>query len=302
MGKIVSLALVVRAGKLDSRTIYAGWTDAGLPVVSLDTEDLTPESLEEAETFIRSGYPIPSITLRRQLSVVVVEFAGPVKDMEDPSPRSLVQDSIQVTVTDTRGRSIDLTLGELEVLEMIGNNMITFQKFGSVLDTQDRQVAVSYYSFFLPGNSQEDREDLIVLMKPTNRNVGNIIDAVLFIQDVIKKLLQNDQKQPPEYRKRYLDAGREAEVEIAQALRKQGGLFSFLMADDPTVPKPPGLADTLGEMLKDMLSVTPDGKGKNPFLKSNRSGSDPLPDRKILDRIRLTAVKMYGYAKSRIRR
>ena len=299
MGKIASLALVSRAGKFDSRTIYAGWTDAGLPVISVDVKDLTPESLEQAETFVRSGYPISSLSLRRQISVVVVEFAGPVKDLEDPSPRSLVQDSIQVTVTDTRGASVDLTLGELEVLEMIGNNMIVFQKFGSVLDTQDRQVAVPYYSFFLPGNVK--REDLIVLMKPTNRNVGNVIDAVLFIQDVIKKLLQNDQKQSPEYRKRYLDAGREAEEQIAQALKKQGGLFSFLMADDPSAPKAPGLGDTLGEMLKDLLSVTPNGKIRNPLLKSNQSSVDPLPDRKTLDRLRLTAVKMYCFAKSRIR-
>ena len=295
MGRLSKLALVAKTGRFDSRTLYAGWTEEGLPELTTDVGGLTEEAREEAATFLRSGYPIQTLNLRRQLGVVVVEFAGPIQDLKDPGPRNLVQDTIKIYVRDTRGSSYELTLGELEVLEMIGNNMIIFQSFGSVLDTTERQEAIQIYSFFLPGT--DDRQDLLVLIKPTNENLGNLIDAIIFMQDVVKKLLQNDERQPREYRKGYSDAGIEAEEEIRKEFLKSKGFFGFLYVpeDQPTV------LESLKEMIIDLLSVPTEGNKRQPLL-AEKPREERLPDRNTITRMRMTAAKMFLYARSRIRR
>lgn len=296
MSRLASLALVAKAGKFDSRTLYAGWTDAGLPVLTNSTSDLSDDASDQAKTFLNSDYPIPTLPLRRQLDVVAVEFAGPVQDLEDPSPDNLVQDTIKVTVKNTSGKEVELTLGELDVLGMIGNNMMVFQRFGSILDTAERQKAVPYFSFFLPGN--DDRQDLLVLMHPTNENLGNLIDAIIFIQDVIRKLLMNDEHQAKQFKKGYLTAGQEAEQEINKELQKSHGMFSFLFVPEDT----PDPLNTLGKMIVDFVSVPTDGsKPTNPLTEPVKKVVEVAPDRKTLDRLRLTAAKMYLYAKSRIR-
>lgn len=299
MSKLASLVLVAKAGKFNTQFLYAGWTDTGLPVMTTNASDLTQEAQEQARTFIRSNYPIPTLLMRRELGVVVVEFAGPVQDIQDVSPRNLVQDTIKVWVKNGKGEDVELTLGELEVLEMLGTNMIVFQKFGSVLDTQDRQVAVPYFSFFLPGNSEASREDLLVLMKPTNESFGNLIDTVIFMQDVVKKLLLNDDKQPAGYKKGYLQAGKEAEKEIEKELSKSGGLFSFL-----TIPADQdGPLETLKDMIWEFISVPTDGsKPTNPLLAPDRNlpNSSVVPDRNTLTKMVKTAAKMCLFARSRI--
>jgi len=299
MGKLANLALVAKAGKFNPQTLFAGWTDAGLPVLTTNASDLTPEATEQAQTFLRSGYPIPTLSIKRALGVVVVEFAGPVQDLKDVSAKNLVQDTIKIWVKDGKGVSIELTLGELEVMEMMGSNLIVFQRFGSVLDTADRQEAVSYFSFFLPGNSEAGRQDLLVLMRPTNESLGNLIDTIIFMQDVVKKLLLNDERQQPGFKKGYLQAGTEAEKEIQKESQKAGGLLGFLTI--PEDQKDP--AETLKDMILDFITVPTDGsKARNPlFVSASNSQDNAVPDRKTLDRMVRTAGKMFLFARSRIR-
>lgn len=299
MGILASLALVAKVGKFDPRLLYAGWSDDGLPILTINVDDLSEEATGQAKTFLSSGYPIPTLLVRRrQIEVVVVEFAGPVQDLKDPSPRNLVQDTIKILVKNSSGDSEELTLGELEVLEMIGSNTMIFQRFGSVLDTSERQEAVSYFSFFLPGSEELGRQDLLVLLRPTNDNLGNLVDAIIFIQDVIKKLLMNDERQPKEFRKGYLDAGKEAEDEIKKELNKSKGLFDFLFVPEDKN----GPSDSLKEMILDFVTVPADGsKPRNPFLGPSQKAQDSTFDRKTLDRLRHTASKMFLFARSRIR-
>lgn len=296
MGKLANIVLVCKAGKL-GKMLYAGWTETGLPILTTSPYDLTTEALTQAQTFTRSGFPMPTLSMRAELGVVVVEFAGAVLDLKDSSPRNLVEDSIKIWVKDSRGSTEELSLGELEVLEMIGNNMIMFQRFGSVLDTQDRQVAVPFYSFFLAGSPEAGRQDLLVLIRATNDNLGNIIDTVVFIQDVIKKLLLNDESQDPRFKKGYLQADKQAEKEIQEELKKSGGIFSFLMVPEDQ----PDPVETLKQMIVDFVMVSADGTSKNILADSPKQSSTPMPDKNTLDKLVRTAAKMFLFARSKIR-
>ncbi len=298
---IEELSLVAKVG---SRPLYAGWSVSGLPVLTTSSTDLSEKAREDLKTFNKSDSLIPKLPLRNnQLSVVILSVAGPVQDMKDQSARKLTQDTIKVSVTDTRGDSSEITLGELEVLRMIADGLIVFQRLGTVLDTADRQEAVEIYSFFLPGSDGfgediTERPDQLLLVKPTNDNVGNLIDIVIFISDVIKKLIANDRRQPAGYKKGYLVAEDEAEKQIAKQLAKEGGLFSFLYVP---VTKEENKS-TLKDLLTDFLMVPTDGsKPVNPLMvpvEKKAQFSDPSKDNLLL--LRTIAAKMYLHAKSRI--
>lgn len=291
---IEELALVAKVGL---RPLYAGWSADGLPMLTTSTDDLSSRAQGDLETFNKSTSAIPKIALRgSRLDVVVVSVAGPVQDIKDSSPRNLAQDTIKINVTDAQGKTNELTLGELEALKMIADNLIVFQRLGTIFDNADRQEAVEIHSYFLPASG--NRTDLLMLFKATNDNVGNLVDIILFVSDVIKKLISNDRRQPAGYKKGYLEAEDEAERQIAKQLAKEKGIFGFLYVPVTTEQS----KSTLKDLLTDFLYVPADGsKPKNPFMVPvERKAEFSEPSKNNLLLLRTIASKMYLYARSRI--
>ncbi len=292
---IEMLALVAKAG---SRYVYAGWDYTGQPVLSTSKDDLSPEASSTLQFFVKSGYPIPKLQLANgELSVAIASIVGAVQDLKDVSQRELVQDTIQITIINESGSQEAITLGELEALRMIGDGLLTFQFLGTVLDTEDRQEAVNVFSLFLPGDYDESRPDLILLIKPTNINIGNAIDTVLFVSDIVKKLIANDRKQPTQMRKGYLDAEAAAEKEIEREAAKSGGLLDFFLEPAFKEKSKTGLK----KLVTDFFTTTPGQSGSNFFLvpvENQDQFAEGSSDNLLL--LRTIATKMYMYARKRI--
>lgn len=296
---IDKLVLVARA---NSKMLYAGWDEKDQqPVLSAFKSSLTTDALEALQFFTKSGSKIPTIDLAGEsLSVAVVGVVGAVQDITDISPTNIAQDTIKITVRDQNGLQQTITLGELEALKMIGDGIMIFQSIGTVLDTADRQVAVKNCSLFLQGNYEDSRPDMILLIKATNDNLGNTIDTVLFISEIIKKLIANDRKQPSEFQKGYLKAEAQAEKEIEQQAENEGGVLSFFFESTYKEHR----KTTLQNMFVDFFTAPTDGSGSsNPFL-------GPVENTKKFSRgtwenvllLRVMATKMYMYARKKISR
>lgn len=292
---IETLALVAKAG---SRYVYAGWDHAGQPVLSTSKDDLAPEASSTLQFFVKSGYPIPKLQLTNgELSVAIASIVGAVQDLKDVSQRELVQDTIQITIINESGSQETVTLGELEALRMIGDGLLTFQFLGTVLDTEDRQEAVNVFSLFLPGDYEESRPDLILLIKPTNINIGNAIDTVLFVSDIVKKLIANDRKQPSKMRKGYLEAEVEAEKAIEREAASNGGLLDFFLEPAFKEKSKTGLKN----LVSDFFTTTPGQPASNFFLvpvEKQEQFTEGSVDNLLL--LRTIATKMYMYARKRI--
>ncbi len=296
---IEELSLVAKVG---SRPLYAGWTSRGLPILTSSDNDLSESAREDLRTFKKSGLVIPKLSLRgSHLDVAVATIAGSVQDIKDTSRKNLAQDTIKVTVTDSSGSSYDITLGELEILKMIADCVITFQRLGTIFDTVDRQEAVEIYSLFLQGtqgngDTIEDRPDLLLLLKPTNDNLGNIIDTIIFASDIIKKLINNDRRQPAGYKKGYLEAEDEAEKVIASQGPK--GLLGWFY--EPVNKEQ--AKTTMKNMITDLFFVPADGSKSPGFfmepVENKKEFSEPT--RENLNRLRTIASKMFLFAHSRI--
>lgn len=295
---IEKLVLVARAG---SKMLYAGWDENDQPVLSTSKSSLTSEAQEALQFFTKSGSRIPSIDLTSgSLSIAVVSIVGAVQDITDTSPNNIAQDTIKIVVQDQEGVRQTITLGELEALKMVGDGIMIFQSVGTLLDTPDRQVAVKNCSLFLEGNYEDSRPDMILLIKATNDNFGNTINTVLFISEIIKKLIANDRKQPTEYQKGYLKAEAQAEKEMEEQALKEGGVLSFFF--EPTYNE--HRKTTLKNMFVDFFTAPTDGSGaSNPFLgpvENTKKFSKGTWENVLL--LRTMATKMYMYAKKKISR
>jgi hypothetical protein len=298
-GRVIEdLCLVARTDGYSQKGVLAGFTDSELPMLTIDVDDLSDQAKLDFQAFSRSGYPIPKIRGGRQIEVASIQYADQIQDLKDPSPERLIQDTVRISVLNQDGSSNELILGELELLNMIGNLMITFQRFGSVLDSADRQEAVEYFSFYLPGFDEDrnidgdSRPDFLLLIKPTNKNVGNLIDVILFVSDVLKKLVMNDNRQMSDYRKGYQSIQDSVQKQLARNQSKAKGLFDFLY-----VPA------NQTSFIRDLLYVPVDGsKPRNPLLVPVASKPDlSQPSKDNLLAMKLMASKMYEMAKTRTR-
>jgi hypothetical protein len=197
---VAELTTVIR--NRNGQEVYLGWGADGNAASTLDRREVSPAGQDILRVYDRArNLPIPDVPYG---VIVPVEYGYvKLKDLDSPA-----EDYFFVTTKDSKGRSQQYRIGELELLEGIVNARIYFQDTSASGEIGQRIVpAEPVYTVVAPCFEIDDHNSaLAMLFKPALENAPQEATFQHFVVSVLRFLWQNDMKDEPGLRKGYYDA------------------------------------------------------------------------------------------------
>jgi hypothetical protein len=199
---VEELTTVIR--NRNGQEVYLGWGADGKAAATLDRREVSPTGRDILRVYDRArNLPIPDVPYG---VIVPVEYGYvKLKDLDSPA-----EDYFFVTTQDSKGKTQQYRIGELELLEGIVNARIYFQDTSASGEIGQRIVpAEPVYTVVAPCFEIDDNNSaLAILFKPPLENAPQEATFQHFVVSVLRFLWQNDMKDDPSLRKGYYDAAR----------------------------------------------------------------------------------------------
>ncbi len=182
--------------------LYIGWGPDGSPALAMARQALSPTAqdilrvYDRARNLVILQLPIAKIVPVEYSYIKLHDLGGSAEDY------------FLVNCKDSKGRSKQFRVGELELLEGIANARYYLQDTSAAPPTGERIVyAQPLYTVLTPCFELDERNAwLAILFKPPVENAPQEATFQYFVVEVLRVLWQNDMKDEPQIRKGYYDA------------------------------------------------------------------------------------------------
>lgn len=235
-GQINRLSGIFRTRRY-GELVFIGWTKEGLPVITLNEDQLSCRARESYESFQHSGLELREIPFR---NLTPAEFMAVVeaKDFKDTRIKR-AEDVVVLYVKTTEGERV-VYVPERTILRSITDTRDNpWQDANIARIGEVESSSKTMYTLFVPTPNKGRDTGLAILFKPVIERDSNEAVFKIFIRETLGKLLAIDESQPKDNRKGYLKPASEIAglsekpgvvEQTLRALRK-GGFVDFTDQD-----------------------------------------------------------------------